>query len=254
MAEVMSMISEENSPGELNADEQESLQIGEEMEQQQGKMLAGKYKNAEDLESAYLELQKKLGESSDDTEEVSAEQEDQEEEESEAGLFDRLWEEAQGEELSDELADALSNASVGDLAKEYIEYRRQVEESGPTSSMTDEDVTDLKESVGGDENYSRMISWAGDNFSDDEIQLYDSVMDSGNPAAAYFAIQALSMRYDESNGVEGNLLQGKAASDSSRGFRSQAELVQAMSDPRYESDVAYRNDIIRKLENSDIDF
>ena len=244
------MISEENSPGELNADEQESLQIGEEMEQQQSKMLAGKYKNAEELESAYLELQKKLGESS-DTEDV---QEEQEEEESQGGLFDRLWEEAQGEKLSDELADALSNASVGDLAKEYIEYRRQVEESGPTSTMTDEDVTDLKESVGGDESYSRLISWASDNLSDDEIQMYDNVMDSGNPAAAYFAIQALSMRYDDASGVEGNLLQGKAASDSSRGFRSQAELVQAMSDPRYETDVAYRNDIIRKLENSDIDF
>lgn len=247
------MISEENSPGELNADEQESLQIGEEMEQQQGKMLAGKYKNAEELESAYLELQKKLGESS-DTEGEQEEQENQEDDESQVGLFDRLWEEAQGEELSDELADALSNATVGDLAKEYIEYRRQVEESGPASTMTDEDVTDLKESVGGDESYSRLISWASDNLSDDEIQMYDNVMDSGNPAAAYFAIQALSMRYDDASGVEGDLLQGKAASNSSSGFRSQAELVQAMSDPRYETDVAYRNDIIRKLENSDIDF
>lgn len=247
------MIPEENAPGELNADEQESLQIGEEMAQQQDKMLAGKYKSAEELESAYLELQKKLGESSDDTQET-VEEEPQEEEEPAEGLFDRLWEESKGEELSDELADALSNANVGDLAKEYIEYRRQVEESGPTSTMTDEDVTDLKESVGGDESYSRMVSWAGDNLSADEIQLYDEVMDSGNPAAAYFAVQALSMRYQDAGGVEGELLQGKAASDSSRGFRSQAELVQAMSDPRYDRDVAYRNDVMRKLENSDIDF
>lgn len=246
------MTSEQPAPGELNADEQESLQIGEEMEQQQEKMLAGKYKNAEELESAYLELQKKLGESSDDAQE--AEEGNQEEEAPAEGLFDRLWEEAQGDELSDELADALSNASVGDLAKEYIEYRRQVEESGPTSTMTDQDVAELKEAVGGDENYSRMVSWASDNLSNDEIEMYDQVMDTGNPAAAYFAMQALSMRYQEAGGVEGELLQGKAASDSSRGFRSQAELVQAMSDPRYDRDVAYRNDVIRKLENSDIDF
>lgn len=58
MAEVMSMLSDENNQGELNADEQESLQIGEEMEQQQEAKLAGKYKNAEELEAAYLELQK----------------------------------------------------------------------------------------------------------------------------------------------------------------------------------------------------
>ena len=63
MAEVMSMLSDENSQGELNADEQESLQIGEEMQQEQETMLAGKYKNAEELEAAYIELQKKLGSS-----------------------------------------------------------------------------------------------------------------------------------------------------------------------------------------------
>ena len=60
MAEVMSMIPEENAPGELNADEQDSLQVGEQMQQDQEQMLAG-HKNAQELESAYLELQKKLG-------------------------------------------------------------------------------------------------------------------------------------------------------------------------------------------------
>ena len=38
------------------------------------------------------------------------------------------------------------------------------------------------------------------------------------------------------------------------GFRSQAELVEAMSDPRYETDPAYRADVIALLENSDIEF
>ena len=45
----------------LNAEEQESLKVGEEMQAQQEQLLAGKYKNAEDLEKAYVELQKKLG-------------------------------------------------------------------------------------------------------------------------------------------------------------------------------------------------
>ena len=46
----------------LNADEQDSLQVGEAMIEQQEQLLAGKYKNAQELESAYVELQKKLGE------------------------------------------------------------------------------------------------------------------------------------------------------------------------------------------------
>ena len=50
--------------------EAESLKIGEELMAKQEKMLAGKYKSPEELESAYLELQKKLGQS-DSTEEAS---------------------------------------------------------------------------------------------------------------------------------------------------------------------------------------
>ena len=48
--------------------EAESLKIGEELMAKQEKMLAGKYKSPEELESAYLELQKKLGESEQGTE------------------------------------------------------------------------------------------------------------------------------------------------------------------------------------------
>ena len=79
-------------------------------------------------------------------------------------------------------------------------------------------------------------------------------MDSGNTEAAFFAVQALALRYQDSMGTEGELIQGRAARDSDDGFRSQAELVNAMNDPRYERDAAYRNDIMRKLELSDIDF
>jgi hypothetical protein len=53
--------------------------------------------------------------------------------------------------------------------------------------------------------------------------------------------------------MEGELIQGKPAR-STDVFRSQAELVRAMSDPRYDSDPAYRQDVIAKLEQSDLDF
>ena len=44
----------------LTPDEQESLAVGEKMVEQQEQLLAGKYKDAEALEKAYSELQKKL--------------------------------------------------------------------------------------------------------------------------------------------------------------------------------------------------
>jgi len=250
MAEVMSMIPEENGPGELNAEEQDSLQVGEELEAQHEQMLAGKYKNAEELESAYLELQKKLGADGDEPED---EVEEQEGEQTDSDLFDRLWEGELNDEFSDDLLNELSNADPTDLAQMHLDYRRQMEANAP-EPMTQETATQLKDMVGGDQEYTNLLGWAKDNFSEQEIEMYDSIMDSGNTQAAFFAVQALALRYQDSVGTEGELIQGRAATDSADGFRSQAELVNAMNDPRYERDAAYRNDIMRKLELSDIDF
>ena len=50
------------------------------------------------------------------------------------------------------------------------------------------------------------------------------------------------------------MLTGKAAQNSRDGFRRQAEVVQAMSDPRYDRDPAYRQDLYDKLERSNVAF
>ena len=50
------------------------------------------------------------------------------------------------------------------------------------------------------------------------------------------------------------MLTGKAAETRGDVFRSQAQLVQAMSDPRYDTDPAYRSDVVEKLNRSDLDF
>lgn len=251
MAEVMSMISEDNAPGELNAEEQDSLKVGEEMEAAQEQMLAGKYKNAEELEAAYLELQKKLGEQPE--EEASSEEGEEPEEETDSTLFDRLWEEAQTDKLSDQTLKELTESNPADLAKMYLDYRTQVQ-AGEGEQMTEQDADSLKEAVGGERAYADMMGWASQNLSEEEIAMYDSVMESGDKAAAYFAVEALSNRYDDANGVEGNLLQGKAPTNNDDTFKSQAELVDAMGDPRYSRDPAYRQEVMRRLERSDIDF
>lgn len=246
----MSMLSDENSQGALNSDEQESLQIGEEMAQEQESKLAGKYKNAEDLEAAYIELQKKLGEStSEEDTELSDDEETDDEESVDTSLFDRLWEESQ-DEFSQETLDELSNADPTDLANMYLEYRN----SENSNTITEEDAAALKNTVGGEENYNQMISWAEDNLEDSVIDMYDSVMESGDRNAAFFAMQALAYRYGDSVGVEGKLVQGKAPTETSNGFKSQAEVVAAMQDPRYDKDPAYRQQIMAKLDRSNVNF
>ena len=68
MAETLSY---DNTPETelLSEEEQNSLEVGEKLVAEQEALLAGKYKNAEDLEAAYLSLQKKLGQEEPDYEE-----------------------------------------------------------------------------------------------------------------------------------------------------------------------------------------
>ncbi len=98
-----------------------------------------------------------------------------------------------------------------------------------------------------------MISWAQENLSEAEVGAFDSIIESGDMNQINLAIQGLNSRYTDAVGQDGDLIQGKpAAADST--FRSQAELIQAMNDPRYENDPAYRQDIIDKLDRSELNF
>ena len=73
----------------LTSEEQDSLEVGEKLVAEQENLLAGKYKNTEDLEQAYLSLQQKLGqeeeggEDYEESDEGYAEEEESDEEVSE---------------------------------------------------------------------------------------------------------------------------------------------------------------------------
>ncbi len=95
-----------------------------------------------------------------------------------------------------------------------------------------------------------MIQWAGQNLSQEETQMYDSVMSSGNASSIYFAVQALNNKFTDAVGNDGQLLTGRGSAETTAAYRSQSELVAAMNDPRYDNDPAYRDDVMRKLNNS----
>ena len=242
---------EESSP-ELNAEEQESLALGEQMQQEQESLLAGKYNSPEALEKAYLELQQKLGSNEAAPTESVEESDTESAEEYEDNIFDSLWDEYESEDgVSEELINSLKEMDTTELAEMYLEQRSQT----TSPDFTDEQVENLQRVVGGEEQYDSMIQWAKDNADPNEIELFDQVMDSGDAASAYFAIRAMGQRWVDSVGYDGQLIQGKAPRpESGNQYRSQAELVSAMSDPRYDSDEAYRNDVLEKLERSNLNF
>ena len=232
----------------LTSDEKESLEIGEEMVKQQEQLLAGKYKNAEELEKAYVELQQKLGSKEEATEETApeAKEEVKEEEPTNSTFLDNLWEESQQEgDFKEETINKLNQMSQQDLAQEYLNYR-----ASKTTEITKDDIQNIYNIAGGEQGYKNMMTWANQNIPKQDLEMFDAVLEQNNPLAAFFAVQALNYRYNDAIGVDGEMLTGKAVREDKPGFRSQAELVAAMSDPRYDKDPAFRQDIIAKLEQS----
>ena len=76
----------------------------------------------------------------------------------------------------------------------------------------------------------------------------------GSIDAIKLAVTGLKSQYEEATGKEGTMLTGKAPKPQRDAFRSQAELVAAMGDKRYDNDPAYRMDVMQKLERSNVNF
>ena len=245
MAEVFT--SDNSVPAEVMesqaSDEAESLRIGEEMVEAQEQRLAGKYNSTEELEAAYLELQKKLGSQEED---VQAESEETPETNWLAEAQRAIQESGQ---LSEELTKQISDMNAMDVFNSMLG-------SMPTAEgrdLSQGEVDSIYKAVGGEEQYGQMISWAQSSLSESQIAAFDQIIESGNMDQINLAIKGLTSQYTDAVGQDGDLIQGKPASALSE-FRSQQELIQAMNDPRYDDDPAYRQDVINKLDRSNISF
>ena len=257
--------------------EAESLRIGEELMSKQDKMLAGKYKNAEELESAYLELQKKLGDSpSAEETEATPEYELYTDEGSVnydtakelygdqlGNLFEsnnidpfemsKYFEENNGT-LSNQMYDQLNTAG---LSKEVVDNYLAgvkgdlgIENTAQPSVLSESEIKDLKNIAGGERGYDSLMEWAGENLTDSDAKNYDDVLATGNKSSIQFAIKALMGQYEDSMGRDSKIVTGKESTTTN--YRSMAEVVRDMNNPEYHTDEAFRDDVLRKLSASNL--
>ena len=230
---------------EFSDEELNSIEVGEQLQQEEQQLLAGKYESAEQLEQAYLELQQKFGNNS-ETEQPQSEQESDAESEPDLDLMEALWQQSQTEFDDDTLA-ALRDADPADIAQAYLDYRSE----NQAHELTTDETDSLYDVVGGQEQYTNMLRWAADNCDEQTIEMYDAVMSKGDLESCFFAVQAMAFRMAEMEGWQpDDFLSGRTPIQTADVFRSQAEVVEAMNDPRYDRDPAYRQDIMNKLERS----
>ena len=245
---------------EFSEDEQDSLAVAEKLGQQESELYAGKYQSAEELEEAYINLQKKLGTSDDDEVEDTTLDEDEYPEDVAEGvdLITTASEEyfENDGQLSQETMQKFTEMSSSELVEAYMAIReRNPDVDAGTSSpdLTDAEMNQVYNSAGGEAEYGRLTSWAAQNLSETKLNAFNDMIDRGNATAIQIAVSGLRAEYEAQEGYEGRMLTGKSAKTQD-GFRSQAEVVQAMSDPRYDRDEAYRQDVYDKLERSNVQF
>ena len=259
MTEILNYDPVDPNAPEFNEAEEEALEIAEELSQEEAALYAGKYENAEELEQAYLELQRKLG--SDDDDDVEVDTLDEDEDDSELSPGVSLIANASAEyyendgSLSEETMQAFGEMSSQELVQAFMD----IQEANPdfqntdSSDLTDAEMDTIYNSAGGEDAYNQLTSWASQNISEDKMDAFNSVVNNGEALAIQMAVAGLKAEYEAQEGYEGRMLQGKGARTTDA-FRSQAEVVAAMGDPRYERDEAYRQDVYDKLERSNIAF
>ena len=263
---------------EIAQKEAESLKIGEELMAKQENMLAGKYKSAEELETAYLELQKKLGETPASPAEDTAEPAQEYEFYSEDGsvnydtanevygeqlgsvfkandidpfAMNKHFEENNGT-LSDEMIDKLGAAGLGkELVESYLKgVRDELGYQPPQPTLSDAEVSEIKAIANGEEGYQSLMEWAAENLNKEDTKNYDDVLATGNKTAIKFAVKALMGQYEDANGRDSRIVTGKESPQDT--YRSMAEVVRDMNKPEYTQDEAFRDDVIRKLSASNL--
>ena len=233
-------------------------------------LILGKFKSVEDLAASYKELEGKLGAvTEEDQVETSEEQTETETTESDFnaeeyygdGLATVLQEVGidpqeisnrftETGEINDDDYTKLGEAGFSrQVIDTYLDGLRGV---GTAEEIASSQIQGIKDSVGGDDNYGKMVAWAVENLPSNEINEFNSLTETANPTAIKFAVQGLYSQYNNAMGVEPNLVTGRASQSGPTPFRSTAEVVTAMSDPRWEKDVSYTENVKARLMGSDV--
>lgn len=183
--------------------------------------LPEKFKQPEELASAYMELEKRLSSGSTPFNVEALEP------------FSKEFHE--NGDISEESVQKIVAMGLPEpVVRAYVDGQKAMMESQTNSVM---------QAVGGEAQYQAMTEWASNNIPEAEIDAFNSIIESGNIPSIKMAVEGLKARYEKSTGTQGRLIQGEVSGPSGGAFRSIAEIVEAMKDPRYARDPAYRKDV-----------
>ena len=128
------------------------------------------------------------------------------------------------------------------IPREFVEAYLQ----GQTA-IADNQTAQVQETIGGPQNYEAMAEWAVENLSEEQLEAYNEVVESGTVDQAKMAVQGLFAQFTAAGGKTPQVVMGATQGASVKPFNSAAQVTEAMKDPRYKSDPAYRQTVEQRL-------
>lgn len=205
--------------------------------------LPEKFSNAEELAKAYGALEQKLSQNQNEPSQQDARRLAEENQQAENTLEPFYQEYSETGELSEK--------SYTDLAKLGLDKSVVDGYIAGQRAIADNEVKMVHDTVGGEENYSKMVDWAKSNLSDNELEAFNSTLDTGTIDQVRFAVQAIASRAGISGEAKSEMIQGETQIIPDA-FESIAQVTEAMSDPRYDKDPAYRASVEKKIARSSV--
>lgn len=202
-----------------------------------------KFESPEDLQKAYQELEKKMGQGDDSSADSDS---DSGEDGSPLTLEDVTAEYIENGEISEEAYEKFEKAGLSkDLVDSLLE--NQANEGNRVKN-------ELLETVGGEEAYEKISEWALANKSESEIEAFNKAMRSGDADIAKMALRGLRADYEEANGNDPDLVKGDGSNvrTGPEGYDSWDEVHEDMANPKYKTSRSYRAKVDEKLAASDL--
>ena len=193
------------------------------VDEPQSGLLLGKYRSADDLAEAYKSLQAE---------------------------YTRLKTGGQsGEEELQPEPQAVEGQAPEEQA-DKTEVKPQVDEAKALALQQR-----VLEMAGGEAGYQRLANWVASNLPADRVNSWNQALASADEGTIVSSLKGLQYDYMMANGYEPRLTGGRAPSNEVRGYSSEAQVVEAMSDPRYSGDnpdPSYIREVERRLAVSNV--
>lgn len=219
----------------------------EEEEEQTSYDLPEKFTSQEELVKAYLELEKKMSSKEvQPKEEPKEEKEEQEEiaKASDKGVdFEALSNEyyANGELSPDTYIDLAKKGYSKEVVDTFIDGHKAKQEA---------QLHSLYELAGGRDAFDTAVDWASKSWDVEDIKAFNTIISSGDDDSIRFAVKSLMDKAKVGMTKNPNLMNGSPSSQTRGVFANRDEYLNALKDPRYRKDPAYRTAVDEKLTRS----